>query len=128
MNSHWPQIAQDGTIVGKPPRWSAERIARLAYLYGIGKNAEEIAVDHIVCSTKNNVLAKIFELGLAPTYAAEAYQGDRWTQERLALLGYMLGLGCAVEEIAARLNLTVNQIHRHANRMHTVFAGVARNK
>lgn len=119
MTSHWPQIAPDGTIVGKPPRWSAERIARLGYLFGLCKSYAEIADDYIVQSTEEEVKNKCNELG---------FNDENWTPKRLATLGYLLGHGFDVGEIAICLNLTPNQVHRKANMMHTVFAGVARNK
>lgn len=50
-----------------PPktRWTAERIARLGFLIGLGWDAKRVAEDPLIISTSNNVHRQAQRFGLA---------------------------------------------------------------
>lgn len=48
-----------------PQRWTAERIARLGYLIGLGRDAKAVAADPIVATRVNNVYRQAGRFGLA---------------------------------------------------------------
>jgi hypothetical protein len=69
-------------------RWTAERIARLGFLIGLGWEAKRVADDPLIVSTPNNVHRQAQRFGLAfravpasplrlPPDAAETYNAAR---------------------------------------------------
>ena len=54
-----------GAVERECRRWTGERIARLGFLIGLGRDANRVAEDPIVASTPNNVHRQAHRFGLA---------------------------------------------------------------
>ncbi|MGH6813851.1 MAG: hypothetical protein ACREDM_16460 [Methylocella sp.] len=57
-------------------RWTAERIARLGFLLGLGWDAKRVAHDPIIASTQNNVHRQAQRFGLAFRAASAAISSN----------------------------------------------------
>ena len=49
----------------EPRAWTQERIARLGFLVGVGRTADEIGADPIIRSTPNNIYRQTQRFGLS---------------------------------------------------------------